>query len=96
MALNLIVGTCGKSPVENKDFGFDWSPWLGGSDTIASSSWSVPSGLSAGSSSNTTTQATQYVGGGSPGQDYLVTNTITTAAGRIGQRGIRIQVRSAT
>lgn len=81
-----------KAPGETLDYQFDWSAWLA-SDTIASSSWSVPAALITGTASNTTTTATQFIGGGQVEQDYVVTNTIVTAAGRTAVRAFTIQVR---
>ncbi len=73
-----------KTAAEDKDYTVDWSQDLG-TDTIATSTWSVePTGLSisAPAPSNTTTAATVWTSGGSPGANYLVTNTITTTGGR--------------
>jgi len=62
------------------DYERDWGPWLG-ADTIATSSWSVPTGLTKVSEANTTTTATVVVSGGSEGVSNLLSNTIVTAAG---------------
>lgn len=84
-----------KTPGENIAYRFDWSLWLG-SDTISGSlsTWTVAAGLSAGTATNTTTTATQPVSGGALGQDYVLENTVTTAAGRIGVRRLIVQVRN--
>lgn len=97
--MSFIEATFQKTPNANKDYGFDWTDWLTGpdgssADTIASSAWTVPAGLTAGAVAFTATQSTQYLSGGSIGQDYVVTNKITTSAGRIEERSLRIQVRS--
>ncbi|HHB12214.1 MAG TPA: hypothetical protein ENK62_03330 [Chromatiales bacterium] len=80
-----------KDPDSTLDYVIDWSSWLG-SDTIASSSWTVPAGLTMTSESNTTTTATVWLSGGSAGSSYQVTNRITTAAGRVDERSITIEV----
>lgn len=80
-----------KGVSETLDYIMDWSTWLG-SDTISSSSWVVPNGLTTGTASNTTTTATQFVGGGQVGNDYVVTNTIVTAGGRTATRGFKLTI----
>ncbi len=80
-----------KDPSDRLDYQIDWSAWLG-DDAISASAWTVPDGLTEHSSSNTTTAATVWLAGGTAGQDYRVTNQITTAGGRIKQQSITIQV----
>lgn len=82
-----------KDPDARKDYGFDWTDWLDG-DTISASSWTVPSGITNYSESNTTTGTTIWLSGGTQGEDYIVTNQITTAGGVIEQRSLKIQVRN--
>lgn len=83
-----------KDPASTLDYTVDWDgdDWLG-TDTIATSTWTVPSGLTQASSSNTTTTATVWLSGGVADQDYDVTNKIVTAGGRTDERTIRVQVR---
>lgn len=81
-----------KDPNAVLDYIVDWSDWLG-SDTISSSSFTVPTGLTEDSDSNTTTTATVWLSGGTPGEDYEVTNRIVTAGGRTEDRTITIRVR---
>lgn len=64
-----------------KDYTRKWSKWLA-SDTISTSTWEAEDGLTIDSDSNDTTSATVWISGGTVGQDYCVTNTIVTAAGR--------------
>ncbi len=73
-----------KTAAEDKDYTIDWSQDLG-TDNIATSNWSVvPAGLTITSPapSKTSTTATVWTSGGTPGQNYLVTNTITTVGSR--------------
>lgn len=88
----MSIQSFNKDPQARKDYGFDWSAWLG-TDTITASTWTLPSGITSYAESNTTTVATVWLSGGTHGQDYLVTNQITTAGGRIEQRSLKIQVR---
>lgn len=81
-----------KDPDANLDYVFDWSLWLAG-DTIASASVTV-AGATKGATTNTTTAVTQWVSGGTAGQTATVACKITTAAGRIDERTIRLKVQA--
>ena len=70
-----------KTPGATLDFQQDWSDWLASGDTIASSSWSVETGLTVDSESDTTTTATAVISGGTAGKVYKVENSIVTANG---------------
>jgi hypothetical protein len=63
--------------------------WLQG-DTIAASSWTVPSGLTEVSDSFTDTVATIIISGGTAGTIYEVVNHITTALGLEDDRTITL------
>ena len=71
------------------DYTVDWSDWLG-TDVIVSANWHYPTGITAASHSATTTAATVFLTGGSPGAVYQVTNQIWTSAGRCGLRAITV------
>jgi len=73
------------------DYAVDWTAWLG-NDTIDTSTWTVPTGLTKVSDSKTMKIATVWLSGGTAGQEYTVTNHIKTAAGREDERSIIIQV----
>lgn len=85
-----------KDPAAVLDYTVDWDAddWLG-SDTITGTpEWTVPSGITQASQSNTTTTATVWLSGGTANTDYDVACKITTTAGRTDERTIRIQVRN--
>jgi len=75
------------------DYAIDWSDWLG-TDTIATSTWSVPASLEQVSATNTTTTTTIWLRNSSAarGATFVITNTITTAAGRTEQRSFKVKV----
>ena len=64
-----------KDPDATLDYIIDWSEWLD-TDTISTSTWTVPTGLTNVSDSNTTTTATIWLSGGTAGQRYTVSNRI--------------------
>ena len=64
---------------ETLDYTVDWGTKYLGSDTIATSAFSVPSGITKVTDSNTTTVATVQLTGAAPlGSSYDIENTITT------------------
>lgn len=91
MAAGEPIGVWTKDPNSVLPYTVDWSDWLG-ADTISTSAWTVPSGITQVSTSNTTTVATILLSGGTSGDSYSLTNRITTAAGLTDDRTIRINV----
>ena len=81
-----------KDPNATLDYTIDWSDWLATGDTISTSTWTVPAGITASSDTETTTTSTVWLTGGTSGRTYLVTNTIVTAGGRTEERSLRIRV----
>lgn len=81
-----------KDPSAALTYTIDWEKWLG-ADTVSTSTWTVPSGITKDSDSATTTVATVKLSGGTLGADYDVVNRIVTAGGLQDERTLRIQVR---
>lgn len=80
-----------KDPNASLDFMIDWFKWLAG-DTIVASEWDSPDGISIDSHTHIASQTIVWVSGGEDGTSYVLTNRITTAAGRIDERSITINV----
>ncbi len=80
-----------KDPNAVLDYSINWTRWLAG-DQIAASEWIVPSGLTKMADPKTATSATVWLSGGTAGQSYIVTNRITTAAGRTEDRSFTIRI----
>lgn len=81
-----------KSPNEVLDYSIDWSARLNG-DTIASSAWAVPAGMTDTSPSNTATTTTIWLGGGTlDTKPAIVSNTVTTASGRVMAQSVAIMI----
>ena len=82
-----------KDPASVLDYTIDWGTnWLAAGETISTSAWTVESGITKDSDSNTTTTATVWLSGGTAGTVYTVTNRITTSAGRTAERSLYIKV----
>lgn len=70
-----------KDPDAVEDYVFNWLAELD-DDTIATSVWVVPVGITKDSDSNDDSTTTVWLSGGSAGAYYQVTNRITTVGGR--------------
>jgi len=82
-----------KDPSAVLDFTLDWSSWLASGETISTSTWTVPTGLTKDSSSNTATATTVWLSGGTAGQFYPYVNRIVTSQARTDERTIVVGVR---
>lgn len=78
----MTVGAYVKDSNATKDYQVDWAKWLVLGDTIATSTFIVPAGITKQSESNTVTTSTVWLSGGTTGTEYLVVARITTAQGR--------------
>jgi hypothetical protein len=81
-----------KDPNSTLDFGIDWTLWLNG-DVITASSWILPAGITKTTDTFSAVLTMVWLSGGTARNSYQVTNTITTAAGRIAPRTLIIHVR---
>ncbi len=96
------IPTYDKLPSELLDYSVDWTEWLAGSDgtlgdSINASSWIFPATVP-----DTTLVdfendlqegvATKWIGGGTVGRIYVVTNEIDTKQGRHASRSFKIYV----
>lgn len=80
-----------KHPSATLDYQLNWSNWLAG-DTISSSTWVVPTGLTKVLDTNETTTCTIWLSGGTDKANYKVVNTITTATGKVESKAITVSV----
>jgi hypothetical protein len=81
-----------KDPSAVLDFGFDWSSWLATGETIESAVWTVPAGLTKGSSSISGAVTVIWLSGGDNGTNHRVTCRITTSQGRVDERSFVVTV----
>lgn len=87
------MGTMKKGDEEVLDYSVNWSTWLSAQeDSIATSTWRVPAGLTQVSDQATTDSAVVKISGGIPDELYEITNIITTAAGLTAERTMKILV----
>lgn len=88
----MSIKTFIKDPDATLDYTGKWAAWLKG-DTILTSTWDVPTGITLVSESHTSTETLAWFSGGTEGAKYLIRNRITTAAGRIEDRTITIVIK---
>jgi hypothetical protein len=82
-----------KDPDEILDYQVDWTDRLG-EDTIATSAFTVPAGLTKDSESSTDTAATVWLSGGTLAASYEILNRITTAGGRTMDQTVKIRIKA--
>lgn len=80
-----------KDPDAVLDYLVDWTDWLAG-DTIVTSTWIVPTGITKDTDTKTATAARIWLSGGTAETVYLVTNRVVTAGGRTNDRTLDIYV----
>ncbi len=80
-----------KDPVALLDYSVDWSQWLA-ADTISTSNWTVPTGLTQVTSTNTATKTTVWLSGGTLGTVYTIKNIVTTSGGRTDERSFDVEL----
>jgi len=87
-------GIVTKDPDSILDWEFNWTSWLAG-DTISTSTWVVPSGITKDSDTKTTITTTIWLSSGTDGTDYELVNRIDTAGGRTKEWTLLVRVRSS-
>lgn len=86
-----MTTTYQKTSAEILDYTVSWVDFLG-TDTIATSVWSLDAGITQVSESETTTTTSIFVSGGATDKTYTLTNTITTAGGRTAVRSFMLSI----
>lgn len=70
-------------PNEVKDYTLNWGTnRLDAGETITTSTWTVPSGITKDSDTDTDTTTTIWLSGGTAGVSYRLTNHVVTSQGR--------------
>jgi hypothetical protein len=81
-----------KKPLETLDYWIDYSSRLGSNDTIASSVWNLPAGITLASAGAETKRTYAFISGGTLGQTYAVSNVVTTTLGRTYEDGFSLTI----
>lgn len=84
-----------KQPGDTVDIDVDLSQWLPSSDTISNAIASADTGITLGANAinNTLKVVKQWVSGGTTGNRYKVTLTITSAEGRVKEVEFYVKVK---
>lgn len=83
------MNTVIKDPQAKLPYGHDWSEWLNAGDKIASSSWTVPTGLTLVAHGKTDTTTEAVLSGGVDEEIYYCINHIHTNLGYEDDRTIK-------
>lgn len=81
-----------KDPQSVLDYGVDWSDWLASGETISTSTWTVPTGITKDSDSKGDNSTLIWLSGGTAGTTYQLANKIVTSDSRTVERTIEIIV----
>jgi hypothetical protein len=82
-----------KDPDEVLDFIVDWADRIE-SDTISTSAWTVPSGITKNSDTHGDTTTTIWLSGGTLGDTYEFNNRIVTAGGRTMDQTVKLKIKT--
>jgi hypothetical protein len=82
-----------KDPGESKRYGRDWTDHLEDGDSVAVSEWVIEDGLTASGEELVGAIAVIRLSGGTSGEDYDVTNHVTTTQGDEFERTFTVAVR---
>lgn len=85
-----------KASTEVLDYTIDWltDGWLSSGETISTTNWVVPAGITKDSDSENNTTTTIWLSGGTDGAAYTLTNTITTSGNKTGVRSVVVMIRN--
>lgn len=81
-----------KDPDATLDYQIDWSKWLTPGDPIDTSTWTVETGITKETDTNTDDTATVWLSGGTEGRKYRLVNEIVTDAGRKDDRTLIVTI----
>lgn len=83
-----------KDPNEVVDYDLSWVDQMTeDTDTIASSTWTVPSGITKASESNTTTRTKVWLSGGTAGLTYTLLNRVVTTGLRTFDQSVKLKMK---
>ncbi|MCK1670304.1 hypothetical protein [Bradyrhizobium sp. 150] len=83
-----------KDPNEVVDYDLSWADQMtADTDTIASSTWTVPVSITKDSSSNTTTRTKVWLSGGTTGETYTLLNRVVTTGGRTFDQSVKLKMK---
>ena len=81
---------------EEIDYPISYAPWLAKQgelgDTISTSEWEYPDGISLESTVQQATLAVAWISGGTPGERYQVVNKIVTVGGRTIEQAFYLEI----
>lgn len=94
--MSIQVATFEKIADAKLDFSMSWVPWLDEGDAVSTANWTATPGITISSSpaaSLTANVAKVWIEGGTEGNVYTLTCSITTTGGRSDARTIAISIR---
>lgn len=90
----MILTWPAKDPDEVLDYSLDWSARLPAGDTIESVTWTVPAGLTRGTTQLQGSVTTAFFSAGTEGTSYDIGVRIVTAGGRTMDQTVKLKIKS--
>lgn len=82
-----------KDPQEVLDYYINWADRLGTTDTINTSTWTVPMGITVDNEDKAATMTTLWLSAGTLGDKYDILNRVVTFEGRTMDQTVAIRIR---
>jgi hypothetical protein len=83
-----------KDPDEVLDYALDWADRLAAGDTIDTSLWILPAGITKDNEGIDGANTVIWLSGGTLGGSYDLVNRITTTGGRTHDQTVRVKVKT--
>lgn len=80
-------------PNATLDFAFDWASWLEDGETLTAETVTATAGATVINDTIDGTRVVYWLTGGQVGSDVEVTCRVTSSAGRVDERSVRVLVR---
>lgn len=81
-----------KTDVAITDIVFNWAPAMDAGDSIVTSAWSVPTGITGSNTSSTASTTAIRLSSGTTGRAYALVNTVTLASGQKYQAPLSVTI----
>jgi hypothetical protein len=82
-----------KDPQDTVWYTVDWTEWLATGETVSSTAWTVPAGITQDAVTATSKTSLIKLSGGSPGVTYKIACKATTSSSQVVERSFLVPVK---
>ena len=83
-----------KDPQDTVWYTVDWADWLDTGETVSSTDWTVPAGITQSAATATSTTSLIKLSGGTAGVTYKIACKATTSASQVVERSFLVPVKN--